>query len=64
MKIYIPVLSKNELTPCKLCYLLAPELSNLIDQIITDGVVNVYQTVKRMRQQRSAKILTRVRIVL
>ena len=39
-------------------------LSNLIDQIITEGVVNVYQTAKRMRQQRSCKILTRVRIVL
>ena len=39
-------------------------LSNLIDQIITEGVVNVYQTVKKMRQQRSSKILTRVRIVL
>ena len=39
-------------------------LSNLIDQMITEGVVNVYQTVKRMRQQRSSKILTRVRTVL
>ena len=39
-------------------------LSNLIDQIITEGVVNVYQTAKKMRQQRSSKILTRVRIAL
>ena len=35
-------------------------LPNLIDQAITEDVVNVYQTVKKMRQQRSSKILTRV----
>ena len=37
-------------------------LTNLIERIITEAVVDVYQTAKKMRQQRTAIVQTRVRI--
>ena len=35
-------------------------LTNLIERVKTEGVVDVYQTVKKMRQQRTAMVQTRV----
>ena len=37
-------------------------LTNLIERIKTEAVVDVYQTVKKMRQQRTAMVQTRVGI--
>ena len=37
-------------------------LTNLIERIKTEAVVDVYQTVRKMRQQRTAMVQTRVRI--
>ena len=36
-------------------------LSNSIEQMNIEGAVNIFQIVKKMREQRSTKIMTRVR---
>ena len=35
-------------------------LTNLIERVKTEAVVDVYQTIKKMRQQRTAMVQTRV----
>ena len=39
-------------------------LTNLIERVKTEGVVDVYQTVKKMRQQRTAMVQTRVSFII